>query len=187
MDMQPVGPHDQYDPFSRSNEAQSAYTPYFDDFRVQTIFGWSEFKRQKCQKFMWTSVKTLAMHPVGPRGHATHFQGQTSPKTRISPFGRFSCPRANHFLGDSNSGLRNAIIFCGRPLRPHLCIRLTLTGNLTHFKDKRAPKRTYPPFRLFLCDIANHFLVDLEYDVKNAIFLWTSVKTLAMHPVIPHG
>ena len=56
------------------------------------------------------------------------------------------------------------------------------------FKVKRAPKRAYPPFRWFLCSIANHFLGDSDSNVKNVKKeLWTSVKTLDMHQFGPHG
>ena len=47
------------------------------------FFGWSGFRRQKCQIFSWTSVKTLSMHTVGHH--------------RLSdPFGRSSEPRSEH-------------------------------------------------------------------------------------------
>ena len=47
------------------------------------FFGWSGFRRQKCQIFLWTSVKTLSMHTVGHHGLSTHLEGQTSPEASI--------------------------------------------------------------------------------------------------------
>ncbi|KAG5627722.1 hypothetical protein H5410_012940 [Solanum commersonii] len=37
-----------------------------------------EFRRDICGKFSWTSVKTLAMEPVGLLAKPAHFQGQMS-------------------------------------------------------------------------------------------------------------
>ena len=52
---------------------------------------------------------------------------------------------------------------------------------------KRAPKRAYASFRRFSYAIAHHFLGDPDYDVKNAKFSWTFVKTLSLHTVGHHG
>ena len=47
------------------------------------FFGLSVFRRQKCQIFLWTSVKTLSMHTVGHHGLS-------------DPFGRSNEPRSEH-------------------------------------------------------------------------------------------
>ena len=47
------------------------------------FFGWSGFRRQKCQIFLWTSVKTLSMHTVWHHGLS-------------DPFGRSNEPRSEH-------------------------------------------------------------------------------------------
>uniref|UniRef100_A0A3Q7JPK2 Uncharacterized protein n=1 Tax=Solanum lycopersicum TaxID=4081 RepID=A0A3Q7JPK2_SOLLC len=55
------------------------------------------------------------------------------------------------------------------------------------FKVKRAPKRAYPSFRQFSCAIANHFLGDPDFDVKNTKLFCGGGSSLAMHPVGPLG
>ena len=47
------------------------------------FFGWSGFRLQKCQIFLWTSAKTFSLHPVGPKALLTHFEGQTSTEASI--------------------------------------------------------------------------------------------------------
>ena len=47
------------------------------------FFGWSGFRRQKCQNFLWKSFKTFSMQLVGPHSSPTHFEGKTSPEARI--------------------------------------------------------------------------------------------------------
>ena len=47
------------------------------------FFGWSGFRRQKCQIFSWTSFKTLSMYTVGHHGLS-------------DPFGRSNEPRSEH-------------------------------------------------------------------------------------------
>ncbi|KAG5593521.1 hypothetical protein H5410_044035 [Solanum commersonii] len=55
-------------------------------------------------------------------------------------------------------------------------------------KVKRAPEQENPPFCRFSCTIVHGLFGDLEfraYLCRN--FLWTSIKTLDMEPVSPHG
>uniref|UniRef100_A0A3Q7GXB0 Uncharacterized protein n=1 Tax=Solanum lycopersicum TaxID=4081 RepID=A0A3Q7GXB0_SOLLC len=59
--------------------------------------------------------------------------------------------RAYPHFDDFHSDVKNANFFCGRPSRPCLCSRLSLTARPTHFE-------------------ANHFLGDPDFDVKNANF-----------------
>ena len=111
-----------------------------------------------------------------------------APKRTYPSFRRFSCAIANHFFGWSRfwcqkcqiilwTSVKNFFYAPGCPSRPVWPI----------LKVKRALKRTYPSFRWFLCAIANHFWVIRILTSKMPIFLWTSVKTLSMHPVGPHG
>uniref|UniRef100_A0A494G8N7 Uncharacterized protein n=1 Tax=Solanum lycopersicum TaxID=4081 RepID=A0A494G8N7_SOLLC len=58
---------------------------------------------------------------------------------------------AHDFLGDLDSDVKNAKFFRGRPSRPCLCIRLTITACPTHLE-------------------AHNFLGDPDSDVKNAKF-----------------
>ena len=49
------------------------------------FFGWSGFRRQKCQIFLWTSVKTLSMHTVGHHGLSGPFGGSNEPRSEHTP------------------------------------------------------------------------------------------------------
>ena len=111
-----------------------------------------------------------------------------APMRAYPSFRRFSCAMAHHFLGDSDSEVKNAKCFHGRPSRPCLCIRLASRIFWPIWRVKRAAKRAYSSFRRFSCAIAHHFLGDPDSDIKNAkCFSWTSVKTLSMHTVCHHG
>ena len=125
--MHPVVSHGYSDPFSRSNEPQNAQSPYFDDFRVQqTIFWVIQILTSKMPKFFvdvrqdlgyesgWTSRQ---VRPI--------FKVKRVPKRAYPPFRRFSCAIENHFLCDSDSGIKSSNIFCGRPLRPKIWSRFT--------------------------------------------------------------
>uniref|UniRef100_A0A3Q7HHY5 Uncharacterized protein n=1 Tax=Solanum lycopersicum TaxID=4081 RepID=A0A3Q7HHY5_SOLLC len=96
------------------------------------------FRRQKCQIFSWTSVKTLSMHTIGHHGLS-------------DPFGRSNEPRSEHIphFDDFHSDIKNAKFFSGHPSRPCLCIQLAITAFPTHLE-------------------AHHFLGDPDSDVKNA-------------------
>ena len=49
------------------------------------FFGWSGFRRQKCQIFSWTSVKTLSMHTVGHHGLFDIFGRSNEPRSEHTP------------------------------------------------------------------------------------------------------
>ena len=49
------------------------------------FFGWSGFRCQKCQIFLWTSVKTTSMHPVGPHGLSDPFWRSKEPWSVHTP------------------------------------------------------------------------------------------------------
>ncbi|KAG5627727.1 hypothetical protein H5410_012945 [Solanum commersonii] len=91
--MELVGPDGQIDLFSRSNEPHSScgaswsrrpnqpifkvkraleqVNPPFCQFSyaiVHVFFCDTKFQRDFCRKFLWTSVYTLVMEPVGPDG-----------------------------------------------------------------------------------------------------------------------
>ena len=85
--MHTVGHHGLSDPFGRSNEPWSEHTPHFDDFRVHStsFFGWSGFRRKKCQIFLWTSVKTLSMHTVGHHSFYDPFGSSNEPRSEHTP------------------------------------------------------------------------------------------------------
>ena len=70
----------------------------------------------------------------------THLEVQTSPKREYASFRRFSCAIAHHFLGDPDSDVKNAKFFRGRPSRPFLCIRLTITDCPGHLEGQTSPE-----------------------------------------------
>ena len=127
------------------------------------FFGWSAFLRQKCQIFLWTSVKTLSMHPVGHHGPYDPFERSNEPRSEHTPhfddFQVIKIPTSKmpKFFVDVLQDLVYASDWPSRPVRPIL-------------KVKRAPKRAYPSFRRFSCAIAINFLGDPDSNVKNAKF-----------------
>ena len=54
-------------------------------FYSTLFFGWSGFRRQKFQIFLWTSVKTLSMHTVGHHGLSDPFGGSNKPRSEHTP------------------------------------------------------------------------------------------------------
>ena len=49
------------------------------------FFRWSRLRRQKCQIFSWTSVKTLSMHTVCHHGLSDLFGGSNEPRSEHTP------------------------------------------------------------------------------------------------------
>ena len=101
----------------------------------------------------------------------THFECQTSPEANIplismifvcysKPFFwviRILTSKMPIFFVDVLQDLVYASGWPSQPVRPI-------------WKVKRASKRAYPSFRRFSCAITNHFLGDVDSDVKNANF-----------------
>ena len=111
-----------------------------------------------------------------------------APKRAYPSFRRFSCAMAHHFMGDPDSDLKNAKFFCGRPSRPSLCIQFAITACPTHFEGQTSPEVCIPLISLiFMCYSKPLFGWSGFLRQKCQIFLWTSVKTFSMHPVVPHG
>ena len=50
------------------------------------VFGWSRFRCQKCQIFLWKSVKTLSMHTVCHHGLYGPFGGSNEPRSEHTPY-----------------------------------------------------------------------------------------------------
>ena len=77
---------------------------------------WSGFRRQKCKKNLWTSVKNFfyasgcPSQPVGPI-----LKVKRAPKRAYPSFRRFSCAIGNHLFGDPDSNVKNVKKYCGRP------------------------------------------------------------------------
>ena len=68
-----------------SQTSPEASIPLISTIFVCYIFGWSGFRRQKCQIFLWTSVKTLSMHTVGHHGLSGTFGGSNEPRSEHTP------------------------------------------------------------------------------------------------------
>jgi len=167
-------------------------TPNFADFRVlivNRLFGDLEFRHNFYQNFLWTSVKTIAIEPVNPHGQKVLFKRWNVPKSRKTPNScRFSYVIIHGLLGDLDSDIIFAKIFCGRPLKPLLWSKLALTAKTSNFEDQICPGSGKPPFCQFSCAIVHGLFDDLEFQNNlNQNFSWTSIKTLAMEPVSPHG
>ncbi|KAG5608028.1 hypothetical protein H5410_019309 [Solanum commersonii] len=101
--MEPVGPHGQNVPFSRSNKPQSSWSsqrkplifkvkqapeqvnPPFCLFScsiVHGLFGDLEFRAHFCQILLQLSIKTLAMDSVSPHGQNIPFSKSNDPRSR---------------------------------------------------------------------------------------------------------
>ena len=91
-------------------------------------------------------------------------------KREYPSFRRFSCSKGNHFLGDSDSDVKNAKFFCGRSSRPCLCIWLSITARLTHFEGQTSPKASIPLISTIFVCYRKPFFGDPDSDVKNANF-----------------
>ena len=64
------------------------------------FFGSSGFRRQKCQMFSWTSVKTLSMHTVGHHRFSGPFGGSNEPRSENTPhFDDFRVLYSTPFFG----------------------------------------------------------------------------------------
>ena len=50
------------------------------------FFGCSGLRRQKCQIFLWTSIKTLSMQPVGHHGQSDPFSRSNEPRSAHTPY-----------------------------------------------------------------------------------------------------
>uniref|UniRef100_A0A3Q7HKV6 Uncharacterized protein n=1 Tax=Solanum lycopersicum TaxID=4081 RepID=A0A3Q7HKV6_SOLLC len=93
-----------------------------------------------------------------------------APKRAYPSFRRFLCAIAHHFLGNPDFDVKNVKFFRGRPSRPCLRIRLSITACSTYLKGQTSPEASIPLIRRFSCAIAHYFLGDPDSDVKNATF-----------------
>ena len=85
-------------------------------------------------------------------------------KRAYPSFRRFSCAIANHFLGDPDSDVKNANFFHGRPSRPFLCIRLSMTACPAHLEGQTIPESSIP------LNLMIFLLGDTDSNIKNAKF-----------------
>ena len=68
------------------------------------------------------------------------FMVKRASKRAYPSFHRCSYAIANHFLGDPDSDVKKAKFFSGRPSRPCLCIRLSITACPTHLEGQTSPE-----------------------------------------------
>ena len=111
-----------------------------------------------------------------------------APKRACPSFRWFACAIAHHFLVDPDSDVKNAKFFRGRSSRPFLCIWSAIMACLTHLEGQTSPEVSIPLISaIFVCYTIPFFGWSVFRRHKFLIFLWTSVKTLLMHPVGHHG
>ncbi|KAG5578687.1 hypothetical protein H5410_049314 [Solanum commersonii] len=160
--MEPIWPHSQTNPFTRSNEPKA------------------EFRYHFSLKITWTSIKTLVMEPVGRHGQISPFRRLNDPQrrqaTRFADFhlnyGSSWSPQPKQPIYRVKRALEQSTIFYGdTEFLRHLCQKLTWTSVKTLAME---------PFTTFYGDpeFRHHFGLKLA---------WTSFKTLAMEPVGRHG
>ncbi|KAG5578869.1 hypothetical protein H5410_049496 [Solanum commersonii] len=123
--MESISPKGKMGPFSSSNEPRAGQPPFcqfscdtFHGFLYPWIFGDPEFLRVFGRCFSWTSVKTLLIESVGPKGQTGLFSGSNDPRASKPPFYRFSCAIIHEFLVIRDSGVFLAKNFHGLPLKP---------------------------------------------------------------------
>ena len=111
-----------------------------------------------------------------------------APKRAYPLFRRFSCAITHHFLGDPDINVKNAKFCRGRPSRHCLSIRLAITACSTHLEDQTSPEASIPLISMIFVCYSKPFFGGSGFRCQKCqIFLWTSVKTLSIHLVGPHG
>uniref|UniRef100_A0A3Q7FZE8 Uncharacterized protein n=1 Tax=Solanum lycopersicum TaxID=4081 RepID=A0A3Q7FZE8_SOLLC len=94
--------------------------------------------------------------------HTTHLEGKTIPEASIPLILTIFVCYNKPFFGDPDSDVKNAKLFCGRPLRPCLCIRLAITARTTHLGGKMSPEASIPFIStIFVCYSKPFFGQDL--------------------------
>uniref|UniRef100_A0A3Q7GMT5 Uncharacterized protein n=1 Tax=Solanum lycopersicum TaxID=4081 RepID=A0A3Q7GMT5_SOLLC len=187
--------------FKVKRASKRAY-PKFDDFR------YPDFDVKKPKLFVEVrqnlgdpdsdvkNAKPFCGRAPRPWLCSDQFSRSNEPRSAYTPFQRFSCATANHFLGYPDSDVKNANFFVnvrqdlvyasGCPSRPKSKIpknfvdvhqdlgyasnwpprRVRLIFKSDQFSRSNDPRSAYTPFRQFSCAIANHFLGYPNSDVK---------------------
>ncbi|KAG5628344.1 hypothetical protein H5410_000061 [Solanum commersonii] len=203
--MEPVDPHGQNVPYSRSND------PRIRSYLRSKLALTAKMTHFDGQTTPRADLSNGASWPSRPK-HSI-LKVKRSQKHVNSPFRRFSCAIA-HGLFDLSYGVswplwpKRPILKVERALE-----QLDLTAKTSQFegqaspeadlnyeanwpsqpkrpilKVKRTPEHVNPLFCQFSCAIVHGLFGDLEFRAYFCQkFLWTSVKTLAMEPVVPHG
>ena len=147
LSLQPVGPHGQSDPFSRSNEPWSVHTLHLEDFRVveHHFFGDLDSDIKNINSFVdvhqdlscATRCSSQLVRPI--------FKVKRVLNCTYLPFKQFSCVLAHHIWVIWTPMSENSKCFCGRPWRSFLCIRLDIMASMTHFQGRTSPEARITP------------------------------------------
>ncbi|KAG5569105.1 hypothetical protein H5410_058871 [Solanum commersonii] len=157
------------------------------------------------------SIKTLPMERLALRGQKRPILGQAIHGRVNLPFYRFSCAIVHGIFGDPKFLPHFAKTLLGRPLRPYLWSQLALTGKTAyllgqtipgavqgligdpefrpHFSQNFTgrPLRPYLWSQLALTAKMAHFKGQTIPEAGKPLICRTSVKTLPVKPVGPHG
>ncbi|KAG5568916.1 hypothetical protein H5410_064079 [Solanum commersonii] len=156
------------------------------------------------------SVKTLPINLVSPHDEKNPFTWSNSHRSSPYLWSQLALTaKTTHY-----SDLIFANNFPGRPLRPYLWSQLALTAKTAHFQGQMIPGAGKPPIlSIFIRPLKPYLWSQLSLTAKRPIlkvkripgvvhgffrdpefrphnfqnFTWTSVKTLPMEPVVPHG
>ncbi|KAG5607802.1 hypothetical protein H5410_029294 [Solanum commersonii] len=182
---------------------------------VHELFGDLEFRAYFCQNISWTSVKNLAIEPVGPHGQHIPFSRSNGISKNPWTFGdpefelNFLWTSVKTFITPILSWDRDLSYRFSQPSRPKPPIfkvkqasdQLALTANTSHFQGQTGPESDVredlsygfselslpkrPILKLNRPRI--RILGDQEFRAHFCLnFSWTFVKTLAMELVGPH-
>jgi len=140
-----------------------AYTPSISMIFVcyrKSFVGWSGFRRQKYQNFLWTSVRTFSMNSFGPHGQYDSFSSSNKLQSvHTIHFNNFCVLQQTNFLVIWIPSSKMPNFFMDEHEDLGYSSEWTSRTVRRIFKVERAPKPASPPFWWFTCVIANHFLV----------------------------
>ena len=141
--MHTVGHHGFSNPFGRSNKPRSEHTPHINNFRVllHTIFWVIGIPTSKMPNlFVDVRQDVVYAYDWPSRLFRPIWRVKRASKRAYASFRRFSCAIAHHFLGDSDSNVKNAKFFNGRPSRPCLFIWLAIKACSTQLEGQTSPE-----------------------------------------------
>ncbi|KAG5598312.1 hypothetical protein H5410_029682 [Solanum commersonii] len=202
--MEIVGQHSQNGPFTRSNDPRNSYGANWLPRLKRTIYkvkqspkqstrfyGDPEFRCHFCQKFTWTSIKTLVMEPVGHHDQNGKFTKSNDPQISYgvnwSPWPKR--PIYKEFMVTQNSDVIFAKNLHGPLLRPYLWSQLFAIAKSAHLQGQTIPEAGKPPVLLiFVCYSPREFMVTQNSKIifaKNMHgpplrhFIWSQLATMA--------
>ncbi|KAG5593549.1 hypothetical protein H5410_044063 [Solanum commersonii] len=196
--------------------SQLALTTKKSHFQVENrprafheFFGDLEFRPHFYQKFTLTPVKTSPMDPVGLHiqngpfssklactAKTAHIHCQTRPKADLTYVASWPSRLKRLIFKVKQAQSSYGVCWPTWPKQPIFKVKRDLEQGVNWparlkrpiFKVKRYLEQVKPLFCRFSCAIVHGFFGDLEFRphfCQN--FTWTSIKTLPMEPVGPHG